>query len=149
MIIVQFYSLRNQPDPQAQAGFMSGEGQSFLLPVSGLDQIQNIDKWSNTDVPGLWIFKVGPLAPLENIIEPEPSDFQSKNLFSVSLQNLYFSSVVDPRTSTTCQEGKAVCHSQAICSDNQFGFCCQCKRGWYGDGKNCLAEQLPQRVNGR
>ena len=60
---------------------MSGEGQSFLLPVSGLDQIQNIDKWSNTDVPGLWIFKVGPLAPLENIIEPEPSDFQSKNLF--------------------------------------------------------------------
>ena len=48
---------RNQPDPQAQAGFMSGEGQSYLLPISGLDQIVNIDKWSNTDVPGLWIYR--------------------------------------------------------------------------------------------
>ena len=26
----------NQHDSQAQAGFMSGEGQSFLLPISGL-----------------------------------------------------------------------------------------------------------------
>ena len=76
ILLPNFCLLRNQPDPQAQIGFLSGEGQSFLLPVSGLDQIQNIDKWSNTDVPGLWIFKVGPLAPLENIIEPEPSDFQ-------------------------------------------------------------------------
>ena len=53
---VSFYP-RNQPDPQAQAGFMSGEGQSYLLPISGLDQIVNIDKWSNTDVPGLWIYR--------------------------------------------------------------------------------------------
>ena len=36
---------------------MSGEGQSYLLPISGLDQIVNIDKWSNTDVPGLWIYR--------------------------------------------------------------------------------------------
>ena len=50
---------------------MSGEGQSYLLPLSGLDQMINIDKWSNTNVPGLWIFKVGPLAPLENVIEPD------------------------------------------------------------------------------
>ena len=56
LIAVSFYP-RNQPDPQAQAGFMSGEGQSYLLPISGLDQIVNIDKWSNTDVPGLWIYR--------------------------------------------------------------------------------------------
>ena len=56
LLTVSFYP-RNQPDPQAQAGFMSGEGQSYLLPISGLDQIVNIDKWSNTDVPGLWIYR--------------------------------------------------------------------------------------------
>lgn len=66
---------------------MSGEGQSYLLPLSGehlriffvlsmgkcagLDQMINIDKWSNTNVPGLWIFKVGPLAALENVIPPD------------------------------------------------------------------------------
>ena len=61
---------RNQLDPQAQAGFMSGEGQSFLLPPSGLDQIANIEDWSNTDVPGLWIYRVGPLHLLGNVEGP-------------------------------------------------------------------------------
>ena len=90
ILLFNFCFLRNQPDPQAQVGFLSGEGQSFLLPVSGLDQIQNIDKWSNTDVPGLWIFKVGPLAPLENIIQPEPSDFQGNhNPIQILSHNLF------------------------------------------------------------
>ena len=123
----------NQQDAQAQVGFMSGEGESFLLPVSGLDQVQNIDKWSNTDVPGLWIYKVGPLALLENIQGPQTGVISES----------------DPREADSCQTGRAVCHSKAICSDNQFGFCCQCRRGWYGDGKSCLAEGQDQRVNGR
>ena len=84
-------------------------------------------------MPGLWIYKVGPLDPLENVEGPDKGVTQ----------------LADPRDARTCQEGRAVCHSQAICSDNQFGFCCQCKRGWYGDGKNCLEEKQPQRVNGR
>ena len=46
--------------------------------ILGLDQIRNIDKWSNTDVPGLWIYKVGPLSPLGNVIEPEISLRQGK-----------------------------------------------------------------------
>jgi len=124
---------RNQPDPQAQAGFMSGEGQSFLLPPSGLDQIINIDKWSNTDVPGLWIFKVGPLEAFGNVEGPEIGVTQA----------------ADPSNARSCQEGKAICHSQAECSDNPYGFCCNCNPGWYGDGQNCLAAGLPQRVNGR
>ena len=33
--IIFLSDLSNQPDPQAQAGFMSGEGQSYLLPLSG------------------------------------------------------------------------------------------------------------------
>ena len=112
---------------------MSGEGESFLPPVSGLDQIQNLPAWSNTDVPGLWIYKVGPLDLLENVLGPQTG----------------VSSVWDPRSAESCQTGRAVCHSKAICSDNQFGFCCQCRRGWYGDGKTCLAENQDQRVNGR
>ena len=42
----------------------------------------NIDKWSNTNVPGLWIFKVGPLAPLENVMPPDTGVTQG--LFSLS-----------------------------------------------------------------
>ena len=37
----------------------------------------NIDNWSNTNVPGLWIFKVGPLAPLENVTPPDTGVSQS------------------------------------------------------------------------
>ena len=88
---------RNKQDAQAQAGFMSGEGESFLLDVSGKDQMKNIDSWSNTDVPGLWIYKVGPTVPLENILPP------SSGVRAVS----------DPRTAKTCQAGRAACHSKA------------------------------------
>ena len=88
---------RNKQDAQAQAGFMSGEGESFLLAVSGKDQMKNIDSWSNTDVPGLWIYKVGPTVPLENILPP------SSGVRAVS----------DPRTANTCQAGRAACHSKA------------------------------------
>jgi hypothetical protein len=30
---------RNSPDARAQIGFMSGEGRSYLLPISGKDQV--------------------------------------------------------------------------------------------------------------
>ena len=122
---------RNQLDPQAQAGFMSGEGQSFLLPPSGLDQIVNIDKWSNTDVPGLWIYKVGPLDTFGNVEGPEIGVREGENISkSKYLKILCFSVVADPSDARTCHEGKALCHSKAECSDNQFGFCCECNPGW-------------------
>ena len=101
--------------------------------MSGQDQIRNIDSWSNTDVPGLWIYKVGPRPALENILPP------TSGVRSVS----------DPRTAQSCQAGRASCHSRARCEDSQAGFCCFCRRGWYGDGRNCLADLQDQRVNGR
>ena len=125
---------RNQQDAQAQAGFMSGEGESFLLAVSGQDQMRNIDSWSNTDVPGLWIYKVGPLVALENILPPTSG---------VGL------ALTDPRTARSCQTGRAACHSRASCEDNTAGFCCSCRPGWFGDGRNCLPDGQDQRVNGR
>ena len=125
---------RNQLDPQAQAGFMSGEGQSYLLPPSGLDQIANIEDWSNTDVPGMWLYKIGPLDMLANVEGPEKGVMK----------------VADPRLADNCMDGgKASCHSQGECIDNQRGFCCRCGLSWYGDGQNCLREGVPQRVNGR
>ena len=126
---------RNQQDAQAQAGFLSGEGEFFLLPVSGQDQMRNIDSWSNTDVPGLWIYKVGPTLALENI-QPPTSGVRA---------------VSDPRTAPGCQAGRAACHSRARCEESQAGpgFCCSCRPGWYGDGRNCLADSKDQRVNGR
>ena len=41
------------------------------------------------------------------------------------------------------------CHSSATCENLSKGFCCKCIQGWYGDGKNCLPKDIPQRVTGK
>ncbi len=38
-IICGVDDVRNSPDARAQIGFMSGEGRSYLLPISGRDQV--------------------------------------------------------------------------------------------------------------
>ena len=35
---------RNMPDARAQVGLISGEGRHLLLPGSGYDQIQKLDR---------------------------------------------------------------------------------------------------------
>ena len=35
---------RNLPDARAQVGIISGEGRHYLLPGSGHDQVQKLDK---------------------------------------------------------------------------------------------------------
>lgn len=40
----------------------------------------------------------------------------------------------------TCVSSSTVCHSQAQCIDNDQGFCCVCRDGYYGNGRTCLKE---------
>ena len=75
---------------------MSGEGQSFLLPPSGLDQIANIEDWSNTDVPGLWIYRVGPLDLLGNVEGPNKGVSQGKSNVKMSTYIDFFVLVAFP-----------------------------------------------------
>nr|XP_032818339.1 nidogen-1-like [Petromyzon marinus] len=41
------------------------------------------------------------------------------------------------------------CSPHAACRDHATGPCCHCGTGYYGDGKLCLPEGAPQRVNGK
>ncbi len=46
--------------------------------------------------------------------------------------------------------GATVCHSKARCVDVEpAGFCCQCRGGYFGNGRNCLPEGQPLRINGK
>jgi len=54
-----------------------------------------------------------------------------------------------PQVAETCAVGSALCHSKAICVDYNPGFCCQCTTGFVGNGRNCLTDGLPQRINGK
>ncbi|XP_043265975.1 nidogen isoform X2 [Colletes gigas] len=119
------------PDAKAQAGFMS-EGRMYTLKGSGTDQIQNVDKWSNTNRPGQWIFQVGPISDDEDIKVPD-------NIEDVNATN----------QAASCRTGATTCHSKATCVDYEIGFCCRCKQGFFGNGKSCQPNDVPLRVIGR
>ncbi|XP_025964741.1 nidogen-1 isoform X2 [Dromaius novaehollandiae] len=49
----------------------------------------------------------------------------------------------------TCANSRHQCSVHAICKDYSNGFCCSCIAGYKGNGRQCVAEGSPQRVNGK
>ncbi|XP_011351557.1 nidogen-2 isoform X2 [Ooceraea biroi] len=119
------------PDAKAQAGFMS-EGRMYTLRGSGTDQIQNVDKWSNINRPGHWLFQVGPIDEGENVKFPDNIE-----------------DTMTMHQAASCRTGATTCHSKATCVDYEIGFCCSCKQGYFGNGKSCQPNDVPLRVIGR
>lgn len=85
---------------------------------------------SNVGEPGEWLFKVGPLDQEGNVLEPSVHDENAQ----------------EPRS---CADGGHFkCHSAATCTDTKTGYCCSCKAGYYGNGFNCIKNDVPMRVVG-
>ncbi|XP_017878833.1 nidogen-1 isoform X2 [Ceratina calcarata] len=120
------------PDAKAQAGLMNEEHVVHTLKGSGTDQIQNLEKWSNVNRPGQWLFQVGSPNHDEYIKVPD-------NVEDSSMTNQV----------ANCRTGATSCHSKATCVDYEVGFCCHCKQGFFGNGKSCQPNDVPLRVNGR
>ncbi|XP_030013493.1 nidogen-2 [Sphaeramia orbicularis] len=49
----------------------------------------------------------------------------------------------------TCSRFQQQCSQNAFCSDYATGFCCHCQPGFYGNGRHCLPDGVPQRVSGK
>ncbi|XP_039112047.1 nidogen-2 isoform X1 [Hyaena hyaena] len=49
----------------------------------------------------------------------------------------------------TCERNHGQCSPHAFCTDYATGFCCHCQSRFYGNGKYCLPEGVPHRVNGK
>ncbi|XP_072485813.1 nidogen-2 [Notamacropus eugenii] len=49
----------------------------------------------------------------------------------------------------TCEQKHRECSQHAFCTDYSTGFCCHCQSKYYGNGKHCLLEGAPHRVNGK
>ncbi|KAJ1346639.1 hypothetical protein KIN20_001510 [Parelaphostrongylus tenuis] len=47
-----------------------------------------------------------------------------------------------------CASAGEVCNQNAVCRDYNTGFCCECRPGFYGNGKECLKNGDPQRISG-
>uniref|UniRef100_A0A1B0DDW6 Uncharacterized protein n=1 Tax=Phlebotomus papatasi TaxID=29031 RepID=A0A1B0DDW6_PHLPP len=119
------------PDVRAQAGFVSEEGEVFTLKGSGQENVKYLTELTNYGVPGIFLYRVGPLGYDQNVQEPDR----------------YLGS--PESTHLTCRDrGKHRCHSSADCEDTRAGFCCSCKDGYYGNGYSCIKSDAPIRVSG-
>ncbi|XP_077490332.1 nidogen-like isoform X1 [Amblyomma americanum] len=116
------------PDAKAQAGFMAGDEHRFTaLRGSGTDHVINLDRMSNTAEPGQWLYRISG----HEAVGP---DLVSADLLSGG---------------NTCSTAREPCPPSTECRDFETGFCCHCKRGFFGNGKNCIDNGLPQRVTGK
>lgn len=89
---------------------------------------------SNHGQAGSWIFRVGHVGYESNIEEPNQSHF-----FQQEVQH--------PRSCGS--GGKLKCHISATCRDTRLSFACACKPGYYGNGYNCIKNDVPLRVAGQ
>ncbi|XP_023579486.1 nidogen-2 isoform X1 [Octodon degus] len=49
----------------------------------------------------------------------------------------------------TCEHNHGQCSLHAFCTDYATGFCCHCQSRFNGNGRHCLPEGAPHRVNGK
>ncbi|XP_060789628.1 nidogen-2 isoform X2 [Neoarius graeffei] len=49
----------------------------------------------------------------------------------------------------TCDRFQHTCSQNAYCTEYKSGYCCHCNAGFYGNGRQCLPDGAPQRVNGK
>uniref|UniRef100_A0A1A9V771 Nidogen n=1 Tax=Glossina austeni TaxID=7395 RepID=A0A1A9V771_GLOAU len=121
------------PDIRAQAGFVAEDGRYLNLPGSGSDGVRFLSENSNIGIPGVWVYRVGPLNYDSNVEGPRNNNFVTE--ISSSLE--------------TCQGvGQRTCSQNAQCIDKASGFCCICRSGFYGNGQVCIKNDIPVRVTG-
>ncbi|TRY83481.1 hypothetical protein DNTS_016221 [Danionella cerebrum] len=84
-------------------------------------------------------------------VYPNPPNPSGGEVFSVE-ENLDFDSGVihySTDNKETCERFQQQCSQSAQCTDYSTGFCCHCNPGFYGNGRHCLPNGAPQRVNGK
>uniref|UniRef100_A0A8C5KP03 Nidogen-1 n=1 Tax=Jaculus jaculus TaxID=51337 RepID=A0A8C5KP03_JACJA len=82
--------------------------------------------------------------PMEKFSQQHP---QVIDVDEVEETGVVFSYNTDSRQ--TCSNNRHQCSVHAECRDYATGFCCRCVAGYTGNGRQCVAEGSPQRVNGK
>ncbi|KAH0520035.1 Nidogen-2 [Microtus ochrogaster] len=98
-----------------------------------------------------------PVPPLEGEVLPDyPESGHVPTLggrYVVGVENRLGSNdqvfVYNSANRGTCEHSHGQCSQHAFCTDYATGFCCYCQSRFYGNGKHCLPEGVPHRVNGK
>ncbi|BFZ12302.1 hypothetical protein BsWGS_15341 [Bradybaena similaris] len=124
---VPFYN-----DKPAQAGIDGGEGNYYRLQGSG-DTVSFVNG-SNVNIPGVWMFQIGNTG--RGSIRPADLGIAEVTVFDVN------------GAKDNCNQTSNICHANAKCVDHRGSVCCKCIWPNFGNGYNCLAPGVPQKLNG-
>ncbi|XP_030627952.1 nidogen-1-like [Chanos chanos] len=81
--------------------------------------------------------------------QPQPAQPQPQNPQVVVVDEDDLDVDVFSYNYETCSNNRQKCSSFADCRDYANGYCCHCRPGFYGNGRDCVAEGKPQRMNGK
>ncbi|KAK9959572.1 hypothetical protein ABG768_009688 [Culter alburnus] len=86
-----------------------------------------------------------------NRVKDVPPHNSGGQVFSVEERVNFDSGVIHYSTDNkeTCERFQQQCSQNAHCTDYPTGFCCHCNSGFYGNGRHCLPNGAPHRVNGK
>uniref|UniRef100_A0A8C6KF90 Nidogen 2 n=1 Tax=Nothobranchius furzeri TaxID=105023 RepID=A0A8C6KF90_NOTFU len=149
----------------ARVGFSRGEVTFFIFSRSegpfysvttDEKSVKRLSQVGNTGIPGVWLFHTGNRHSFENIIPaaiggllstlpPEGHALSPVTLMFPFSRTLKMTQTFTLPSSRFQQQ----CSQNAICSDYATGFCCHCRPGFYGNGRQCLPDGAPQRVSGK
>ncbi|KAG9344326.1 hypothetical protein JZ751_010995 [Albula glossodonta] len=88
-----------------------------------------------------------PVYPVQ--FQPQQPRYQPQNPEVVVVDDSEINVDVFSYNFETCANNRQKCSVFADCRDYASGYCCHCRPGYYGDGKQCVAEGKPQRMNGK
>ncbi|XP_047677663.1 nidogen-2 isoform X3 [Tachysurus fulvidraco] len=88
--------------------------------------------------PGHTLLEAYPIHPEGAVVNVEEDVNFDTGVFHYSTEN-----------KETCDRFQQTCNQDAYCADYTSGYCCHCRAGFYGNGRHCLPDGAPQRVNGK
>ncbi|KAG7492928.1 hypothetical protein MATL_G00019390 [Megalops atlanticus] len=90
-----------------------------------------------------------PVHPVQFQPQPQQPRYQPENPRVVVVDEGDINVDVFSYNFETCANNRQKCSTFADCRDYSNGYCCHCRPGFYGNGKHCVAEGKPQRMNGK
>uniref|UniRef100_A0A3Q2ZEG2 Nidogen 2a (osteonidogen) n=1 Tax=Kryptolebias marmoratus TaxID=37003 RepID=A0A3Q2ZEG2_KRYMA len=149
----------------ARVGFSRGEV-TFLLfsrtdgpfysVTTDENSVKSLYQVGNTGIPGVWLFHTGSNYFFHNIV-PASIGGLLDTFSPVTL--LFFLDRISKGYKSLSKHVASLplppsrfqhqCSQNAFCSDYATGFCCHCRPGFYGNGRQCLPDGAPQRVSGK
>uniref|UniRef100_A0AAY4ELV2 Nidogen 1b n=1 Tax=Denticeps clupeoides TaxID=299321 RepID=A0AAY4ELV2_9TELE len=161
-----------------EVGWSTTQGPYYRITTDDVESIQSLTQQTNSGRQGLWVFEIGTSSFFTSItpgqvseISPGAKNSSEQDLVPVDTSQ-FQPNYPHPRRQPEnpqvlvvneddleidvfsydyerCANSRQKCSSFADCRDYSGGFCCHCRPGFYGDGRDCVAEGKPQRMNGK